>query len=155
MRNIRQGTVIFLAFKKINNKDIFQRLEQHAIRVSFSYLLLQGGNPKDYWSFFNIIPSFHTHLQAEIQQQQQGTILFPVSVRRHLAAVDAVLNANYLSFPQGTLQCLRLPTDSTVPADVHLGVGGQRKTLQKGWKFALQHAKPGKRCKIWMSQKLL
>lgn len=35
--------------------------------------------------------------------------------------MNAVLNANYLSSPRGTLQCLRLPTHSTVPADGHLG----------------------------------
>lgn len=32
----------------LNNKDIFHRLEQHAIKASFSYFPLQDGNPKDY-----------------------------------------------------------------------------------------------------------
>lgn len=48
MKNYQAQLSFQLLNNPLNNKGIFHRLEQHAIRVSFSYLPPQDGNPKDY-----------------------------------------------------------------------------------------------------------
>lgn len=57
--------------------------------------------------------------------------------------MNAVLNANCLSSPRGTLQCLRLPTGSTVPADVHLGSRWSEENIPEKVKICASVRKAG------------